>query len=426
MSNIVKKVTGWIEHHIIKNRLTNLYLLSYSKKVYKEYLSNFSSVALKHNKKIRVGFFIQRSETFDAVRTIFNHMVNCSDKYDVVTIVLPRFNQGNGELKYDSLDENIKFSKSLSNNQHKTIISYEGGHFIDLSLLDLDYLFLCVPYEDQYPIDYNFKYLHSITRLCYVPYAYTIWSDMIQMELSFPLNLLESCDYIFADNFITDKYLKSVYKDASKNNNRIFSYYFGFPSLDLCEESKNNLFEKVLWIPRWTSDNKRNTGSSFMKYKDDVTAAIEENSNTYIVRPHPLMFDNYLENGIMSLEEIEDFKNKVNRNGSYLDNGGDYFASIKKADILLADYSSVIIQYFLMNKPVIYLDKPKHFHKKVRYVCNSFYYANDWNEISKIITNLKNGIDSKKQNRRKCIDRFKSQCIENSGIKIAEFLYLQK
>jgi len=420
LDEFVDKSKGWVTHNIYQRCFKKIYLRHFSKTFYKNYKSYFFHSSFISNEKIKVGFFLQRLETFDSVKTIFENMIN-DDVFEVYLIVLPRFNQNTFEFMFETIPQNIDFAEKYKGKCH-IIDSHKDNKFLDLSTLKLNYLFLATPYEEQYPNEYSFDKLHKFTRVCLVQYAYMCWHKLAYIEATFPEKTIACSDYIFADCPTSLKYLNSVFKIAKKKTGNNCIYNFGFPPLDVLNERKDNPYKTMMWIPRWTTSKKEHVGSSFLKYKDNVVDLISKKEFEVIVRPHPLMFDNYIDKGILSKEDVESFKKSCSTNGSFISNGGEYLDVLNKADILLSDYSSLTIYYALLNKPIIFLEKRRRFARNIRYLCDSFYFAKDWSDVEKILGNLRNGIDPKKEVRRKVIDRFNLDHPRNAGDKITSFL----
>jgi len=187
--------------------------------------------------------------------------------------------------------------------------------------------------------------------------------------------------------------------------------------------SKSEL-RSVLWIPRWTEPGVQgNTKSSFFSYKDSVlNFAVKHPEMQVLIRPHPLAFINFVNRRLMTQEEVDSYIETVNDlPNAFLDRSPQYEASLDKADVLLADSSSIIIEFFLRNKPIIYLGNKKELSRAICDVTDSFYYAKDWEEVENLLMELKNGNDPKKELRTKAIRNF-SDKKPDAGKRIADFL----
>ena len=415
-----KKCFLWFKHHIIQIIFPRAYEDHSARRFYREYKDCFQFAPLHNNSKIRVGFFIQRAETFDAVQSIFESMLKDS-AFEVYAFVIPRYDQNHDKFNFETIEPNLEFIKKYGD-KCKIVNTYKDGHFIELEPFKIDYLFLCVPYEAHYPKEYSFEKLHKISKVCLTQYSFIFWDEFPLLQTSFPMKTLANCDYVFADNPLSHEYLDALYKVVSKETHKKYVYFFGFPGLDLLKSEKFTKLDTIMWIPRWTAVEKGNMSSSFMKYKDNFVNFVNEGKHTLITRPHPLMFNNYINNGIMTEKEVEEFKKSISQNGSYLDETCDFHDSIKKADLMIADFSSLVVYYTLLNKPVIYLDNKHAVARSFRYLWKSYYPANSWSDIVKIITNLEKGNDPKKEIREKVLKKFYKENPEHAGKSIANFI----
>ena len=82
-----------------------------------------------------------------------------------------------------------------------------------------------------------------------------------------------------------------------------------------------------------------------------------------------------------------------------------YFNTFADSDVLITDFSSIIIDYFILNKPIILLDKEVNRYapimKEINKVC---YHANNWDDIKKILKELEKE-DILKSKREKTINK---------------------
>ena len=65
----------------------------------------------------------------------------------------------------------------------------------------------------------------------------------------------------------------------------------------------------------------------------------------------------------------------------------------------LADFSSMLAEIFMLDKPVIYMDNDSGLYQIAKQICCSFYKETDWEHIETRIEKIMNGIDEKKEER---------------------------
>ena len=82
------------------------------------------------------------------------------------------------------------------------------------------------------------------------------------------------------------------------------------------------------------------------------------------------------------------------------DNSSDYTESFANSDVLVTDPSSILIQYFMTEKPIIYCDTGVELDDIFTAIIDVNYIAKDFEEVKKYIQLLKEGYDPKKEARK--------------------------
>ena len=99
----------------------------------------------------------------------------------------------------------------------------------------------------------------------------------------------------------------------------------------------------------------------------------------------------------------------------------EYFDTIFNSDCLISDASSFIADYFMTGKPIIYCHKTDMFNELSRKMSEGFYWAKNWEEVEKILNNLKTGKDELKEKRLQIL-RDLNVNNQNAGKMIADIL----
>lgn len=383
---------------------------------------NLCKSPIKRNQK-NVIFLIQRSEIFTSIFSIYRAMVDRED-INVILIALPRYDHTYSfeKMRIETLDKNIEFCKNIPGD-HKTISAYNTieKKYIDLSEFNADYIFLSMPYVNEYPKEYDFKKLSKISKLCYIPYGHFFADGEKMIENCFQRELLCSVDQIFCDCRKTYQYCSSKLSYSELKEKRKIVYNIGFPRFDLLSPMcKKTSIKTFLWLPRWTTSNDNNEKSSFLEYRICILDFFENHPElNLIIRPHPLMFSNYLNNGYLSANDIKKYKKRIKQlDNVVLDENETYLDSFFKSDCVIADYTSLMIEFYIMNKPIIYLDICKFMDS---YVENGIYLSHDINETFSIITKLIIDGDSKFEERKKYIALIRKN--NNVGETICNILF---
>lgn len=105
----------------------------------------------------------------------------------------------------------------------------------------------------------------------------------------------------------------------------------------------------------------------------------------------------YIKKGYLTREDVEKYKNQVKSLKNVMfDENCSYRSSFVQSDCLIADYSSIVIEFLLMGKPVIYLSDVRKIETTI---ANAFYVSKNVQETKEYIKQLAKGEDGKRQNR---------------------------
>ena len=117
----------------------------------------------------------------------------------------------------------------------------------------------------------------------------------------------------------------------------------------------------VLYLPTWKASAagmKKQVEKDFNNifYMDDYNnedfiKTIEDNNILFIMKPHPLEEKFYIENPEV-LPKSKNFRVIFDKDLR----GMDIYESFKYVDLMISDYSSVTIDYLLLNRPILYID----------------------------------------------------------------------
>lgn len=361
-----------------------------------------NTIPTVNDSNVRVCFILQRTEIFTSVQSIFEAM--CADaRFSVSILVLPRYDHAKRKVDVSTIKKNVEFCENL--NEKITIINSfdeNTNSFIDIHKFNFDFIFLGLPYTAEYPKEYDFKYFAQNSRLCYVPYGsnYAAGKGMLRVNLT--NNMLMSVDYLFADCDKVYQYCNSKLKLCKNADSKKIVYNIGFPRFDLVERDKKSCIKTFLWLPRWTTSTDNNEKSTFFENKDVLIKYFQSHPElSLIIRPHPLMFAHYIDTGVMSKAEVDAYKQLISDTPNItLDENPSYIGSFKKADCLIADYSSVVIEYFITGQPVIYLNGTKTIERSI---ADAFYVSETPDQTLSFVQKLADGIDEKADLRERAL-----------------------
>lgn len=378
------------------------------------------------NKKVRILIIAQLPEVWNSVKTVYETAVNHED-IDLKILAIPKFKsptdrsfQGNPEK-----NEMYDFLNSLGID---CINAYDclQGKWVSIQSLTPHYVIYTRSYNDQIPAIYGSNIVCSIAKTCYIPYAYNMMDN--EFRITFNANFLTYINYTFVASRSRLDMCKREYYFQNKLGISQF-IYLGFPRFDLLsQDTAVNSHYTIAWLPRWTSekDGKENKKSHFFEYyMKFIEWAGRHKEVEIIIRPHPLMFDNFIDSGIMSIEKVEEFKNKCRLSDSiYIDKDKDYMPLLRKADVLIADYTSLLIEYFVTGKPIIYCDNADNLSQEALIMDAALYHAKSFMDITNILSDLYKGNDIKREERENAILELlpKSKDGKSAGQTIVEFI----
>lgn len=365
--------------------------------------------ALIGRKIQNVVFICSYPQGWNSLKTIYKAAIK---RTDINTFLVASVG-----FKYNELNP-IEFWKEIDSNVYIT----DEKNVFDITKLHPDLIFRQEPYDEVYPLEYAAEKLCQISRLCYVPYGYNP-SPVKHLEIEYNDAFFDFCYSIFADSHTAYRFCKSkAAKSPFYSNIRL--YECGFPRFDLMGPIKEIYeYKKYLWIPRWSLDSIDNDKSGFFDYIENFLDYFQKNNDLSLeIRPHPAMFKNFVKRNAMTEDEVKSFKEKIACIPNIsLDESADYIPAFQRADVLIADFSSLDIEFGITGKPIVYCGDMREFNDETREMANNFYTAHNWDELFGCIEMLKSNNDPFKLKRIEVARAFrKSVSSKNIGESILQ------
>lgn len=309
-------------------------------------------------------------------------------------------------------DQNASAPKRLFfQEKYSNAIVYSDEVYDQFERGEFHYTFYQTPYCFKYPKSLQPYKLVAHTKICYIPYGYVGSSDFV--ETTSKADFFENVYFGFMDNEIMQGVLLKKFSKTSKKGWQHF-LSLGYPSFEYAinmAPPKDGI-ERILWIPRWSYAEKGG-GSHFLEYKDQYNLLASQNPEfQWVMRPHPLMFPSMAKLGLMTEQSIEKYRKELKAAGVVIDENSLLNDALCQTDILLADYSSIIIMYFLSGRPIIYCNCDIEMNGVFAELREVMYIAEKWDDVLKHIENLKKGIDPLKEKRLGIVAR---ECAKHSG-----------
>lgn len=345
---------------------------------------------LKLNGRIKIAFIVQMPEIWDKQRNIYETM-RCDSRFDVWLIIVPRYNYETsslGEYGYE-----LEFFKNVCDNK-KYICAYGDGEWINIRKNDFQYVFYQRPYNEYLPTKLRSNRVKKVSKICYVPYA----TPELRNTVIYPSDFFANIYFGFMED-----------ASACQINNRRYPSIkrerfvdAGYPVFERCLRKEYSCdYRKVLWTPRWSYDPLVG-GSHFFEYNNQLTT-YEWGNAEFKIRPHPMMWENFLRTERMTRKEIETIEATWDELGIKIDDNEDIVDTFKDTDILISDRSSVIPMFFLTGKPVIYCEKKAEYGGLFNTILPGLYVVNSWDELDDALSMLLNKDDPLQTLRKKII-----------------------
>lgn len=351
--------------------------------------------------KIRVGFIMQNETIWNKLRPVFEKM-SFNNDFEVVGLLIPGFegyDLGKFEKKRYKYGSEYEYFHKLYKNVVDVI---ENEKVIDITKLDLDYVFYQRPYDILLPEELRPKNIIKIAKTMYIPYGCTGALNYEKLQLiSKTFFSYIYCYYVdtphMASVFKNDKYYSKLYRRG------LVRYpILGYPVFEACIEKKSVPHDKIriLWTPRWSYDEEIGGSHFFEYYRQLIDFQKYRNDIQLIIRPHPLMLDNFIRAGRIDSEWKENFLAELDSAGILFDINEDIDDTFSEIDILITDFSSVISNYAFTSKPMIYCPSDCNLINDVyEEIISANYVAEDWGTIKEYLNKLINGDDRLKNKR---------------------------
>lgn len=381
----------------------------FMRKYYHNKVSKRLSKKRKNQEKIKIVFVCHRPSIWGSLATVFENCCH-DEKIEVIIFAIPN----KKELPEKGLLHEVYYSEGAEEyfKDFPCIVingyDYNNKKWKSLKHIRPDYVFFQQPYNICRPKILKSNVVSKFAKICYVHYGILIFSGEVEQSV-YPLDFFKDVSIIFSESYFHKVGLEKL---LSNNNIKPKFYLTGYPRFDNLHRFKNinskvwnfknhNKF-RLLWTPRWCTNEQT---CNFFEYKDLLLDYCIQNTDIdFVFRPHPQAFVGLNATGEFPEKEANIYKNKYdNHCNTCIDTTGEYLSTFYTSDCLITDISSIIPEYFLTEKPIIYCNKSNVFNDFGLKISKGFYWVENWEDLKNTIEMLKKGNDPLKEIRKKII-----------------------
>lgn len=370
--------------------------------------------------KVQILFVCYRPEVWNSLKTVYEAFQE-DPVFEVTVLAIPNKMQlpkkgfNHEEYESEGAEEFWKEQECIHG------YDYQKKEWVDPRDLHPDYVFFQRPYNVTCSAKYKSWIVSKYAKICYVTYGYEIFEEETFTSMH-PEDFLASTSFYFAPNELHYELICQRLKSIDNYFTR--PYITGFPRFDLGyfagEKEKKDMFA-ALWTPRWST---REGNCFFFDYKDLLLSYCDLNETfSLIFRPHPQSFLEWNATGEMTVEEEKAYRKEYEkRRNAKIDVNKDYLVSFEEVDCFITDITSLMPEYLLTGKPIIYCHRVDTFSEHGKNLAEGFYWVRTWEELKETLDMLSTGKDPLKEKRKEVIQKCFYLPSGGAGVKIKEII----
>ncbi|MDO4851331.1 MAG: CDP-glycerol glycerophosphotransferase family protein [Actinomycetota bacterium] len=346
---------------------------------------------------IKVGLLLDLPSLWTMFESLYDELKN-DERFEVTIVAMPDVNKG--KLVGNSASEML----TKAGVPHEVL--YQNGRLGNLSSYGFHYVFPSRHYTYIRPKKYVNWRMRGVARMCHISYGVCIFSGGI-LEIVMNFEELQHYSIVFSETAIHSSLFEArrdKYPDCHAKIELVGSSKFDaiHPEDFACPPS--NYKQVILYAPRWTPDG---NACTFLDYYECFFDLVEQHPDVkYILRPHPLM-RNRFRGRVIPEEEWDAIFDRFNDyDNAEVDENPDYRAAFKQATVFVSDISSLIPEFLLTEKPIIYAQKRWQFNEFGKAISEGCYHCHNWDEISNVLDSLREGNHPKREAQRRVIDEY--------------------
>lgn len=378
------------------------------------------------NKPIHVLFVCHEPSLWGMFESVYKAMEGDPD-FSPLVVALPYMHPTlpDGQYKDAGMLEFCEARKI------KVIWGYDKkkNEWLNPASLMPDYVFFQTPYP-LYDQTWSVEYVSMIARVCYLPYGTTLFRGEVE-DVVYPQSFMRYAHLIFKENDLSKRmFVKQFQKSDWLDKKKVI--LSGFTKLDIsatktdsCAEvwkhGVSNDIKRILWTPRWTTSEGI---CHFFDYKDFFFEFCRRHQDIdFVFRPHPLCFQNFLQTGQLKNSELKRLEMDYNNSSNMvLDKTNEYRDTFLSSDILVSDLSSMMLEFFATEKPVVYTHRVDLFNELGRSLSGGFYWVKNSTELKKTLEMLISGNDPLRETRKELMKTVSYMPKGGAGLRVKEII----
>lgn len=268
-----------------------------------------------------------------------------------------------------------------------------------------DMVFIQNPYDFTRPPRFSCRSLKDNNiKYAYIPYGLDVGEG--QQNLTFQYNM--DCHNLATWIFVRSQQHKDCYKIYCQAGNK-HVHVTGHPkfdSLKLWQRNDKNERKTLLWTPHFVEGDHKGW-STFNLYCETMLFIAMNYPVDLIVRPHPLFIGRLKAFGGVAVEKFTRLikYTKIVNNITF-DFEPSYHQSFFRADALMADAGSFLLEFLPTRKPILYLthETCSGLNKSARFVNKNYYIARAEKDIDDFVNMVLAEEDPKQSLRLKALN----------------------
>ena len=404
---VAKKIITGIVYYI-QYIISLFYISKNTKRVEKK---------IKNNEVLNVIFVVQYIPGWNKLEPIYSKVLK-DQRFNPIIVCVP-LNIQNHILLDDNGNDTYQY---FIEHGYKAIDALlDDGKWFDLKQLNPDYLFHSRPYNHFMPKCYTSGKIVKYALICNVLYGLSLTHNVEPVLLN--KSYFKDCYYYFSLNEGEEKYYRKRFSLGFKLGLQKCAPFGGIGIETIlkaeAEKKDTNFIKTIIWTPRWSTDEKIG-GSNFFNYRDTIVDLAKGHKDCFfIIRPHPLMFNNFIKTGEMSEQDVVGFKNWCKEmENVLLDETKEYFNTFWQSDILITDGSAIVPEYLATGKPILFCQSNNISETNTEFynaIISRCYEVNSKEELLNFFSMLVSGVDTKERERLDFVNSNLKNYKNNSG-----------